>query len=66
VATLEEMVADALGNELGITSALAPSPDRPAAAAEDDGRLARSLADFVRSLRPPGPAVAPRPQAAGR
>ena len=40
IASLDQMVADAFGNELGLTSALAvhPSP-----AAKDDGRLVRAV-----------------------
>jgi len=49
VATLDEMVAEALGNEMGVTSALAV---HPAASVKDDGAMARALAAFVRSLNP--------------
>jgi hypothetical protein len=60
VATLDEMVAEALGNEMGVTSALAV---RPAASVKDDGAMVRALSAFVRSLSPvstaPAPPVAP-------
>jgi hypothetical protein len=52
VATLEEMAAEALGTELGIESALAPPRAGPSGPVEDDGRLARALADFLRGLDP--------------
>ena len=54
VARLDEMVAEALGNEMGVTSALAT---RPAAAPKDDGTIARAIAAFVRTLgaSPPSP-----------
>jgi Di-haem oxidoreductase, putative peroxidase len=49
-ATLELMVADAFGNELGVTSALArPVPP----SAEDDGRMVRAVAEFLRALQVP-------------
>jgi hypothetical protein len=55
IATLEEMVADAFSNELGITGALAPpSPAGLPSATEDDGTLARDVAAFLRLLKPPG------------
>ena len=54
VARLDEMVAEALGNELGLTSALAV---HPAVTPKDDGTITRSLAAFVRTLGgvPPDP-----------
>ncbi|MEP6502473.1 MAG: hypothetical protein ABJD97_04040 [Betaproteobacteria bacterium] len=52
VVTLEQMVATALGNEMGLTSALAAGP---AALAKDDGTLARALAAYVATLAPPVP-----------
>ena len=55
IAKLDEMVADAFANELGITSALAA---RPSAQAKDDGRLVRSVAAYLRVLAPAA-AVAP-------
>jgi hypothetical protein len=49
-ATLELMVANAFANELGLRSALA----RPLLApVEDDGRLVRAVAAFLRQLRVP-------------
>lgn len=54
IATLEEMVADAFANEIGITSPLAPpsqvGPPRPV---EDDGGMMRDVAAYLRALRPP-------------
>ena len=50
IAALDEMVADAFANEMGITSALAA---HPAAAPKDDGRLVRSVAAFLRRLQVP-------------
>lgn len=49
-ATLEEMTAEALSNELGITSALAVQPvPQP----KDDGRLVRAAVDALRGLSAP-------------
>ncbi len=50
VARLDDMVAEALGNEMGLTSALAV---RPAATPKDDGTITRSLAAFVRTFGAP-------------
>ena len=50
VATLDEMVGAALGNEMGVTSALAPNP---VVAPEDDGRRARAISAYLRSLAAP-------------
>jgi hypothetical protein len=50
IGTLEQMVADAFANELGIHSALARKSQEPP---EDDGTLVRAVAAFVRSLVPP-------------
>lgn len=50
-ATLEQMVALALDNELGIST---PGRVPAGAMADDDGSLLRRLVDFVRGLRPPG------------
>lgn len=50
------MVADAFGNELGITSALAA---HSVPAAKDDGRLVRAVAAYLRVLAPPP--VVPKP-----
>ena len=58
VATLDEMVAEALGNEMGVTSALAV---RPQATVKDDGTMVRALSGFVRSL-----VSAPPQERAGR
>jgi mono/diheme cytochrome c family protein len=68
-ATLEQFVADAFRNELGITSPLAPadliSPidldcgGRPAAAWDADGETIRAVAAYLASL----PALTPRLQA---
>jgi len=53
IATLDEMVADAFANELGITSALAPAPPSGAQPPlEDDGERVRAVAAYLRSLRP--------------
>lgn len=49
-ATLEEIVADAFATELGINSALAAQPQPPV---EDDGRLVRAVAAYLRTLRIP-------------
>jgi hypothetical protein len=56
IATLEHMVADAFGNEIGITSALAA---RPSPSPKDDGRLVRAVAAYLRVLAPPTPKPAP-------
>ena len=54
IATLEEMVADAFANEIGITSPLAPhSHAGPHPPVEDDGRMVRAVAAYLRSLRLP-------------
>ena len=50
IATLDQMVADAFGNELGLTSALAVHPQ---AAAKDDGRLVRAVSAYLRTLAAP-------------
>ena len=55
IASLDEMVADAFGTEIGITSALAA---RPVAVAKDDGRLVRAVAAYLRALAPPPSRVA--------
>lgn len=47
VARLDEMVAEALGQEMGVTSALAV---HPSATVKDDGTMARALSAFVRTL----------------
>ncbi len=47
VVRLDEMVAEALGNEMGITSALAA---RPAATVKDDGSMVRALSAYLRTL----------------
>lgn len=52
IATLDAMVADAFGNELGITSVLAA---HPSANAKDDGRLVRAVAAYLRVLPAPAP-----------
>ena len=56
------MVADAFGNELGITSALAA---HPSATAKDDGRLVRAVAAYLRVLVAPSraPIAAASPHA---
>ena len=56
IATLEEMVADAFANELGITSVLAPPHPHadPATRVEDDGSLVRAVTAYLRGLRLPG------------
>ncbi len=50
-ATLDEMVAEAFANEIGISSALAP-PQR-GSPIEDDGSLVRAVAAYLRTLRLP-------------
>jgi CxxC motif-containing protein (DUF1111 family) len=50
VATLDEMVAGAYANELGITSPLAPAPGQKI---EDDGSLVRAVTAYLRALRAP-------------
>jgi hypothetical protein len=57
VASLDEMVATAFDNELGITSARGPHD----AAADDDGSLVRTVGAYLRGLETP-----PRPAAIGR
>jgi hypothetical protein len=54
IATLEQMVADAFGNELGITSALAA---HPSATPKDDGRLVRAVSAYLRVLSAPAKAA---------
>jgi CxxC motif-containing protein (DUF1111 family) len=64
VATLEQFVAEAFRNELGITSALAPVDlvprgldcgQRLEAAWEDDGTIIRAVTAYIASLQPPSP-----------
>ena len=70
-ATLEQFVADAFRNELGITSPLAPTDFVSGAgcvagavnASEDDGSMIRAVATYIASLPPPS-AQSP-PNAAG-
>ena len=50
IVTLDEMVAAAYANELGITSPLAPGPGERV---KDDGSLVRAVADYLRALRAP-------------
>jgi hypothetical protein len=58
IATLEEMVADAFANEIGITSPLAPHTHfGPRTPGEDDGSLVRAVAAYLRGLRIPSGAV---------
>lgn len=52
VADLNDMVANAYANELGITSPLAP---RPGQDVEDNGTLVQSVVAYLRSLRKPQP-----------
>ncbi|HYJ96460.1 MAG TPA: di-heme oxidoredictase family protein, partial [Burkholderiaceae bacterium] len=60
IATLEEMVADAFANELGITSALAPHPHMgPLTQVEDDDGLVRAVTAYLRGLRLPGVGTLP-------
>jgi hypothetical protein len=49
VATLEDMVAEALDHEMGVTSALAIHPPPTV---KDDGSMVRAMAAFVRTLTP--------------
>ena len=59
VATLDEMVAAAFADELGMPSALAP---RPRAQNRDDGTMAHAVAAFLRAApRPPEPPAAVDP-----
>ena len=54
IATLEEMVADAFVNEIGITSPQRPdSPAGGQSPLEDDGSLVRAVAIYLRTLRRP-------------
>jgi mono/diheme cytochrome c family protein len=64
VATLEQFVAEAFRNELGITSALAPVDlvprgldcgQRLVAAWEDDGTIIRAVTAYIASLPAPSP-----------
>lgn len=58
IATLDEMVADAFANEIGIISALAPHSDAdPQTSVEDDGSLVRAVAAYLRGLRLPSGAL---------
>ncbi|MGN6527153.1 MAG: hypothetical protein ACTHL8_12275 [Burkholderiaceae bacterium] len=57
VPTLDAMVAAAFSDEMGVSSALAPRPRPPF---EDDGRMARAVASFLRG----GPASGPPPAVA--
>ena len=50
IAALDEMIAEAFANELGISSAMAT---HPVAAPKDDGRLVRAVAAFLRRLQAP-------------
>lgn len=50
IAALDEMVADAFANELGVSSALAT---RPVASPKDNGRLVRAVAAYLRRLPTP-------------
>lgn len=54
VVTLEDMVAQAFSNELGIANPMMPGMQ--AAAAEDDGSIIRSTVEFLRTLRRPAAA----------
>jgi hypothetical protein len=47
VATLQDMVAEALNNEMGISSELAAHPPP---SAKDDGSMVRALTEFLRTL----------------
>jgi mono/diheme cytochrome c family protein len=65
ISTLEQFVADAFRNELGITSPLAPADliaprdfdcgGSPAAAWDDDGETVRAVTAYLASLPPPSP-----------
>lgn len=50
IAALDEMIADAFANELGVSSALAT---RPVASPKDDGQLVRAVAAYLRRLPTP-------------
>ncbi|HZG69291.1 MAG TPA: di-heme oxidoredictase family protein, partial [Herpetosiphonaceae bacterium] len=54
IATLDEMVADAFANEIGISNPLTPEPAPSAGSPEDDGSLVRAVAAYLRTLQPPG------------
>ena len=56
IASLDEMVAEAFGNELGITSALAAHPP---SAVKDDGKLVKAVAAYLAHLTPPMVAGSP-------
>ena len=47
LARLDDMVAEALGNEMGLTSALAV---QPGATVKDDGTMVRALSAYLRAL----------------
>jgi Di-haem oxidoreductase, putative peroxidase len=53
IATLEEMVADAFANEIGIASPLAPHSHIGPQTLDDDGSLVRAVAAYLRGLRVP-------------
>jgi Di-haem oxidoreductase, putative peroxidase len=50
IATLDDMVASAYANELGVATPLAPLPGQPI---EDDGGLVRAVVAYLRALRAP-------------
>src|SRR5262245_26524238 len=50
IATLDEMVASAYANEIGVVTPLAPSPAQPI---EDDGGIVRAVVAYLRALRAP-------------
>ena len=56
IAFLDEMVADAFGNEIGIGSALAVHPP---VNAKDDGRLVRAVSAYLRVLAAPAEPARP-------
>ncbi|MEO6280906.1 di-heme oxidoredictase family protein [Roseateles sp.] len=62
-ARLEEIVAEALGKEMGITSALAA---HPAATVTDDGTLVRALSAYLRELSTSSARALPKPVARRR
>lgn len=54
IATLEEMVADAFANEIGLTSPLAPRSDTSKQTpVKDDGGMVLAVAAYLRELRLP-------------
>ncbi len=53
IATLDEMVADAFANEIGIISPPTSQADATAGPPEDDGSLVQAVVAYLRTLKPP-------------